>query len=318
MAFKRGQLHYFVTVAEDGQMTRAAKRLNLAQPALSRAIAQLESELGIQLLDRHARGVTLTPAGETFLPKARAALAAYADVSLTARSLARAASGAVEVGFIGPPPSINAPELFDAFARLRPEASVSFRELPFPRGSTTSWIEEVDVAFCVAPVTEPGIRVHPFRAERRAVVAPETHPLATRKELAVADVLDETFISYDPSVQPQWAGFHSLDDHRGGPPAHLSAHRVMSPPEMLAAMASRLAITTIPASDAAIAEQALRGVVAIPLSDAAPAMLSLMWRDDSRNPLVGELTAVARALAEGSADSTAHKTHRPGSRPRVL
>jgi DNA-binding transcriptional LysR family regulator len=303
MAFKRGQLHYFVTVAEDGQMTRAAKKLNLAQPALSRAIAQLESELGIQLLDRHARGVTLTPAGETFLPKARAALAAYADVSLTARSLARAARGALEVGFIGPPPSINAPELFDAFARLRPQASVSFRELPFPRGSTSSWIEEVDVAFCVAPVVEQGIHVHPFRAERRAVVAPETHPLASRSELSVADVLDETFISYDPRIQPQWAGFHSLDDHRGGPPAHLSAHHVMSPPEMLAAMASRVAVTAIPASDAAVVEQALRGVVAIPLSDAAPATFSLLWRDDSRNPLVEELAAFAHALAEGGADS---------------
>jgi DNA-binding transcriptional LysR family regulator len=86
---------------------------------------------------------------------------------------------------------------------------------------------------------------------------------------------------------------------------------------MLAAMASRMAITTTPASDAAIAEQALRGVVAIPLSDAAPAMLSLMWRDDSRNPLVGELTAFARALAEGSAD-TRPGTHRAGSKPRVL
>jgi DNA-binding transcriptional LysR family regulator len=302
MAFKRGQLQYFVTVADDGQMTRAAKKLNLAQPALSQAIAQLESELGIQLLDRHARGVTLTPAGEAFLPKARAALAAYADVSLTARSLARAAREAVVVGFIGPPPKVNAPELFGAFMDGRPGASVSFRELPFPYGATSSWIEEVDVAFCVAPVAEPGIRVHPFRAERRALVAPETHPLAGREELTVADVLDETFISYHHRVQPHWAGLHSLDDHRGAPPEHVTDHQVLTPAEMLAAMASRRAITAIPASDAAIAEQALRGVVAIPLSDAAPAMLSLVWRDESRNPLADELAAFAQALAPAGAE----------------
>src|SRR5207302_1768148 len=121
---------------------------------------------------------------------------------------ARSAREAVEVGFIGPPPRVNAPELFDAFIDGRPRASVSFRELPYPHGSTSTWIEEVDLAFCVAPLAEPGIRVHPFRAERRAVVVPETHPLAAKKELRVAEVLDERFISYHPRVQAQWAGFH--------------------------------------------------------------------------------------------------------------
>ena len=81
MGFKRGQLRYFVTVAEDGQMTRAARRLHIAQPALSQAISQLEAELGIELLVRHPRGVTLTPAGEAFLPKARAVVASEQDAA---------------------------------------------------------------------------------------------------------------------------------------------------------------------------------------------------------------------------------------------
>src|SRR5205823_11580748 len=89
--FKRGQLRYFVTVADEGQMTRAARKLHVAQPALSHAIAQLEAELGIELLQRHARGVSLTPAGEAFLVKARTALAAGTEAEQTAKSLARAA-----------------------------------------------------------------------------------------------------------------------------------------------------------------------------------------------------------------------------------
>src|SRR5438552_7760225 len=109
MPLRLEQLRYFVTVAEEGQMTRAARKLHVAQPALSQAIAQLESELGIDLLARHARGVTLTPAGEAFLPKARLALAAATDASTTAETLARAAASMLEVGFIGPPPLVNAP-----------------------------------------------------------------------------------------------------------------------------------------------------------------------------------------------------------------
>src|SRR5712692_1492364 len=107
MEFKRGQLRNFVTVAEEGQMTRAARKLHLAQPALSQAISQLESELGLVLLERHARGVTLTAAGEAFLPKARAALEAADDALRTAEALARAASGRMKVGFIGPAPTVN-------------------------------------------------------------------------------------------------------------------------------------------------------------------------------------------------------------------
>src|SRR6266849_6022370 len=133
MTFKRGQLRYFVTVAEEGQITRAAAKLHIAQPALSQAIAHLEADLGVALLQRHARGVTLTSAGEAFLPKARAAVASEREVEFAGESLTRATRGVIELGFIGPPPTMNAPQLFEAFSGARPEVQVSLRDLPFPR-----------------------------------------------------------------------------------------------------------------------------------------------------------------------------------------
>ncbi|MFI4985142.1 MAG: LysR family transcriptional regulator [Solirubrobacterales bacterium] len=302
MTFRRGQLRYFVTVADEGQVTRAAHKLHIAQPALSQALQQLESELGLGLLERHARGVTLTPAGEAFLPKARAALAAETDAAVTAQSLARAVRSAITVGYIGPPPMINAPELFAAFAEAHPDAEISFRELPFPRGSTASWLEDVDVAFCHLPSADPGVRFQALRIEPRAVVAPSSHPLAQRSELTVAEVLDETFIGYHPAVQPMWAGFHSLDDHRGSPAPRMTADRALTPSQMLAIIASRQAITTVPASDAAIILKVLRGVVAIPLRDAHPAVLSLIWRRSNHNSLVQALAVLAASLRDGGAD----------------
>src|SRR5262249_3964893 len=162
-------------------------------------IAQLEDELGIKLLERHARGVTLTPAGEVFLVKARAAVAATSEVAVTARSLARAARNAMAVGFVGIPPSAKAPRLFTAFTDAHPEAEWSFRELGFPRGSTATWLEEVDVALCFSPTPHPRVGVEVLRAEPRIVLTAQKHPLAARSELSVAEVLDGTFLGSHPA-----------------------------------------------------------------------------------------------------------------------
>lgn len=300
MALGLKQLHYCVVAAEEEQLTRAARKLHVAQPALSRTILQVESELGVELFERHPRGITPTPAGVTFLEKARLALAASTDVVQTAQSLARAARGKLEIGFIGPPPMLNAPELFVAFADAHPEAEVSFRGLPFPTASTVSWLRDVDVAFSHPPAPDPGVCQQVVRAEPRVVLAPIGHQLAQRSEVAVADVLDETYISYHPSIQATWAGFHSLDDHRGGPPAHMTADHVLTPLDILAIMASLRGITALPACDAAIIQRALPGLVAIPLRDASPAMLSLSWCEANRNPLVETLVASARHVADVS------------------
>ena len=297
MPFKRGQLRYFVTVAEEGQLTRAGLKLRLAQPALSQAIAQLEAELGFKLLQRHARGVTLTPAGEIFLPKARRALAAAEDAALTAQSLARGATGTIQVGFTGAPPILHAPELFAAFEEGHPDAQISFRELTLPRAPTVSWLEDVDAAFCHPPLVDLGIHVQAFRVEPRVIVAHNTHPLARRSELLVAEVLDETFLGFHPSVDPVWAGFWSLDDHRGRP-APNTTDTALTSTEMVVIIGSGRAITTVPACQAKTLLSILTDVVAIPVRDARPAVLALVWREDNQNTLVHALAELAGKIAE--------------------
>lgn len=294
--FSQGQLRYFVTVSEEGQITRAAKRLHVAQPALSQAIAQLEGELGLELLTRHPRGVTLTDAGEAFLVQARAVLAAEAETARTALALRRAASDAITIGFVGPPPALSIPELFGAFAERHPRAQISFLDLPFPRGQTSSWMADVDVAFCHAPTVESGICVQPVRVEPRALVAHRAHPLAGHRELAASDALDETFVSYHPDVQPAWAAFHSLDDHRGGPPRELTGDHVLTTLQMLGTMSSPRAIAIVPYSDAKLARQVLPDIVVRPLGDAAPAAVSLLWREHASSRLLEELIDMAKRL----------------------
>jgi DNA-binding transcriptional LysR family regulator len=298
MLFKRGQLRNFVTVADEGQLTRAAMKLHLAQPALSQAIAQFESELGIQLLERHARGVTLTAAGEAFLPKVRAALAAEDDAASTAESLARTLEGTLELGFLGSPPTLHFPELFDSFSTAHPDIEVCLRELPFPCGPIGPWLGDVDVALCHPPGAEPGVSVQALRSDPRVVIAPRSHPLAERSEVSVAEVLEETFLGFHPDVDPRWAGFWRLDDHRTEPAPNVTADRTLTPTEVIAIIASGRAIATLPACHVETIVKILPSVVAIPLSDARPATLSLVWRKESHNPFVQALVSVARRLSE--------------------
>ncbi len=311
MPFNRDHLRYFVAVADEGQITQAARRLFMAQPALSQAISQLENELGLKLLDRHARGVTLTDAGEAFLQKARTAVDSESEVRRTAESLARAERGILEVGFIGPPPTMTAAQLITAFDKAHPDADLSLRDLPFPCGSTRSWLEPVDVALCQTPTIEKDIRVHPVRTEPRTLVTHSGHRLAERKEVELKDVLGETFISYHPEVQPAWSAFHSLDDHRGGPPAAQTDDRVSTALQMLGMLSTTRAVTVLPLSDAKLVAHALPGVVAIPIRDADPAVVSLVWRAEDEHPLVSALVALSGADPAGASSQNGTRPTAP-------
>jgi DNA-binding transcriptional LysR family regulator len=291
------QMQYLVAIADEGQMTRAARKLHVAQPALSHAISQLERQLGVRLLERHAHGVSLTPAGEAFLPKARTALAAVADAELAAQTVPSTSCDVIEFGFLGIPPGLDSPGPLEAFSQAHPNIEVRFQELPFPSVPSKSWLANVDVAVCHEPRLDSDGWTQVFRREPRVVLAPEGHALARRGELRVADVLDETFIGLHPSVEPTWAGFWSLDDHRGGPPKRLTPDHADNPQEVLASLAVRGAITTVPASVARLMSNAQTGVVAIPLRDAAQATITLVGHHNGRNPHVAALRNFAREIA---------------------
>jgi DNA-binding transcriptional LysR family regulator len=296
MPFRPNHLQYFVTVADEGQITRAAEKLHIAQPALSQAIAQLESELGIELLERHHRGVKLTAAGVVFLEKARAAVAADLDAVDTAHMLARGQTQLVEFGFVVAAPGLHSPGPLRRLGEAHPEIELRYRELPFPFAPTRSWLSSVDIAACHLPPADPEVWVRPFGREPRVVLAGKDHPLARRDALTVADVLDETFIGFDPSADRAWAGFWSLDDHRGAPPPRVTGDDVANGQEVLAALALRAAITTAPAVVGTLLTGLQTGVVTIPLEDAHHSDVVLVGRKDRRSPPVERMLAFFDSL----------------------
>jgi DNA-binding transcriptional LysR family regulator len=305
MTFRRAQLRYFVTVAEEGQITRAARKLNVAQPALSHAIAQLESDLGLELFERQPRGVALTQAGQKFYEKARVAVAAATDAAQSVQSFSHAQKGTIEFGFVGTPPGLDSPAPLRAFTDSHAGIDIRYRELGFPSTPTTLWLSDVDIAVCARPLAHPDVWMQALRLEPRVVLVSRRHPLSARDELTVAEVIDETFISLHPSVAPAWAGFWSLDDHRRCPPQHVTVDHAANAQEVLAALAVRSAITTVPASVAAMIQQLLTGLVAIPLRDAEPAAIVLVGHEQRRNPAVATFLAFARGILDGGGDRVA-------------
>lgn len=300
MPFKRGQLRYFVVVAEEGQITRAAVKLNIAQPALSQSITNLEAQVGFKLLERHARGVSLTPAGEAFLAKARSVTSAAQELNRTVDSMARAVAGTIAFGYAALPPWQSAPELIEAFAVEHPDINLELRELGFPVTPASSWLADVDVVL-VSPLTsDPEIWVEPVLCEPRALVVSGSHPLAGRSEVTVAEVRDETFIGLDASLDPLWRSFWTFDNERGGPPRQVSPRPSTSAQERFSMIASGLGVTVATVGQAEIIENALRGVRAIPVSDAERVPLSLVGRKDRLNPMVEGLRAVARQVRQGA------------------
>ncbi|SFJ65069.1 DNA-binding transcriptional regulator, LysR family [Bosea sp. OK403] len=200
---------YFVAVAEEGHVTRAAARLGIQQPPLSQQIRALEREVGAQLFRRLPRGVELTDAGRTLLEKARLVLS---DVDLAldaARRTARGEQGGLVIGFTS---SAAFHPLVASVVRLlrqtAPGVTLALRE-----GNTSDLIgelrsERLDAAFVRSPVERPvGLVVEPLLAEEMLVALPDQHAIAERLakrsgqgmlegRIALAELAEETFILY--------------------------------------------------------------------------------------------------------------------------
>ncbi len=287
------QLRYFVTVAQEGQITSAARRLALAQPALSQAMARLEAQVGVKLLERHPRGVALTRAGEAFLGKAQATLDAMGETQAAARSWARQQEGRLHAGFMSLTPPMMAGDLFPRFMAEHPSTTIEWRQLGYPTLTPRTWLGDSDAALIWFAPSGPGLASQPIRTSPLVVAMNGTHRLADRSELRVEDVIDEPFPGIVDWVDPDWIGYWGLDAYRGAP-APRTDDGAVTPEEVASIVASGRAITTVP--EIVAVPFAHLGIRAIPLVDAAPAVLTLVWPEGSATPLVEDLVLLARQV----------------------
>ncbi|HEX5000041.1 MAG TPA: LysR substrate-binding domain-containing protein [Terriglobia bacterium] len=196
-------LRYFIAVAEELNFTRAAERLETAQPSLSQQIKQLEAYVGAVLLVRNKRQVALTEAGRTFLAEAREILERAEHAVRLTRRAAEEHAGELSVA-VGAAAEVKVlPKLLPLVRRRMPDLKLVLYNLPTIEQKAAFRKHALDVGFLRGPVSLPDVHVEELMEEKLLVGLPSRHPLAAKKKVRVEDLNRQPFIMISRKTAPE-------------------------------------------------------------------------------------------------------------------
>lgn len=191
-------LRYFVAVVSHQSFRRAASELNVSQPPLSRQIQQLEDILGIRLLERTSRGITVTPAGEAYYAEALNILNLVEQSALRANAIGQGQVGRLEIGVFGSSIFDLIPRIVLAFREKFPEIEVALHTMPREEQIKALQERRIDVGFNRFFADYPGLTWQTVVSQPMIAAIPIHHPLAGREKIALADLQDQPLILYPP------------------------------------------------------------------------------------------------------------------------
>jgi DNA-binding transcriptional LysR family regulator len=278
-------LRYFVAVAEELHFGRAAARLHMTQPPLSRAIKHLEADLGAVLLNRSSAGVTLTPAGTALYAEARTLLEQAEQVR--ARVTAVTGSTTLIIGTLGDSAEQAGTRLVAAYRERHPAVRVRVRETDFTDPTTGLRAGLVDVALTRAPFDYTGIATHVLRSDPVGVVLRTDDPLARRKTLRLRDLAGRRWFQLpdgtDPIWRAYWNGTALGGEQRDGPVVR-TVH------ECLQAVLWNGTVGLAP-----LGHDLPDGLISVPLADMPPSHLIVAWNSADPDPLIRSFVQIAVA-----------------------
>jgi DNA-binding transcriptional LysR family regulator len=201
------QLRYFVAVAEELHFGRAAERLRIAQPALSRQIQGLERELFVQLLFRNRRKVQITPAGQVFLDRARLILSRAEDAVLAAQRTNSGVSGSLNLGFVGSATYDTLPAVLRAFRQIAPQVELTLSEMNVHSQLEALLEKRIDIGLLRLPAKTEGLVFRTIAREPLLVALPSSHRLAGAPAMRLSALAEEPFLLYPDHPRPSWTEY---------------------------------------------------------------------------------------------------------------
>jgi DNA-binding transcriptional LysR family regulator len=288
-------LRYFIGVGEEQHFGRAAERLHVAQPNLSRQIQDLEREMGFSLFDRLPRGVRLSAAGKLFLSDARRILHDVDDAKRRAERIALGKAGTLRIG-IAMALSWHGMvvDSFREFRRLHPDAELVLHHLLSIHQVEAVISGRLDVGFAAAVTPWHKDLAHWQFAEDRILLAvPKGHPLTRRVKIRLRDLRDVPFIWFQRSTNPNFDDRLMEECTRGGLSAPRIVQEATDRDTLLNLVQCRIGIAWITES---IRWHCPRGIVLLPVVDMKVRLpFNLIWKKDNSLPLLQKFVAQVQA-----------------------
>jgi DNA-binding transcriptional LysR family regulator len=293
-------LRYFAAVAAEGNLSRAAERLFVSQPALTKQIRQLERQLGVQLFTRSRAGMTPTAAGQELASRVPAVLAGLDQALREAKAAASRAARVLRVGFLAGAANEATQQIIAAFTELRPGWRVEMRAAPWTDPTAGLAGGDADVALLRLPFPGQGsLRVEVLFTEPRWVALPAGHPLAARDVIPFRELWDEPFVAA-PAETGAWRDWWLATDEREGHPVRIGAvTETGQPDDWLTSIANGYGIALAPESGARY--YARPGITYRPVTGVSPSQVGVAWPPDAgTNPVIQDF--IRCCLASKPAD----------------
>ena len=291
-------LRYFVAVGEEEHYGRAARRLRLAQPALSRQIQDLEQEIGFRLFDRLPRGVKINEAGKLFLNDARSILQEVNDATARAKRIASGLAGTLRIGFVQ---SMSwrgiVPDSFRRFRKLQPDAELQLKPSSSSEQLHAIQSGSLDAGFVFAPPnTARELAQFEIGFLNVVLAVPAGHALTKIKGLRLRDLIDAPFVWFPRRVSPHFFDRLIAKCVRGGLKAPRIVQEASDEVVILSLVACRVGVAFV---SSASRGRLPPGVELMPVTDLNVQLpFALVWREDNRSPLLAKFVADVQLLPQ--------------------
>ncbi len=290
-------LRYFVAVAEAENVSRAALKLHVSQPGISRQIRDLEDEIGFQLFERSAKSIKLTNAGRSFLTEARAVLQRADEAVKTARAIATGQQGELHVGYAGSPTVRILPPTLRAFQVELPHVRVRLHDLSTEEmlAGLREGKQQIALMVCPTPGSLRGLRFAELMPLAISLAVSPKHPLARSRSVSLAEVAKQPLIAFS---RPDYPDYHELLQNIFGPaklkPRIAEEHDGVA--SLIAAVESGAGVAVVTESLACVTGARLKFLRLTPTPK--PLSLGAAWMKDGFTPAAERFFECAKNVAK--------------------